>query len=1021
MNLLALVFLAYQAADLNTSWCAAEISDHFAYEKLSRSQAEGQRWLLGVIFLDTPPPGIPEILFLRPEDEQAGINGGIGHAWVLPLCSPVFAGVATEVPQGRLERFAVVKDPDSPFYLLTLRRFSTLEAVSEALEKIQQRFHAGDLAYWPRTLTQRREAQAWPPGALPVVFESLDKSFQAYAVGANCGRLRILDAQLWAAAHQAGALTREDILVLEEVPPDFDVRVAGVVTATPQGPLSHANILAMQEGTPNAFIKGALARFAGLKDKLVFYEVTEDGYTLREATLQEARRIWEQRKPKPLKVRKADLNYSAMPSLEEISGTYRPDLFGGKAANLAAFLPFIPEPNRVKGFVIPFSYLREYLSDNTIGDITFAEAYARLQDNPRFQSDSAYRKQKLEEFQEYLRTSGRVRNVVIERIAERIEAVFGSETVKVRFRSSSNAEDSLFFPGAGLYSSTSACAADSLDSDHRGPCRCDPRELRERTIERALRKVWASLWNFQAYELRRWYGIEESNVSMAVLVTPAFVDEAANGVALTGSPTDPTDSRFYVSAQPGDTSVVRPEPGQIPELDLLAVTEQGRLVVERVRPSNLVFEGTFVLQEEELSELASLLSSLAGAYKPPEGVPEELVRLNVEFKLSSAHRIIIKQVRPYVLPGTRRFVSKLIDRTLYFPARVFVNAASGTEPAVTELKKRIVIELTESALSVSPKERRRSTSWIKEVRYGLEGMSLKPGEPAGVRTAIDYSQWVEGVATLNWDISQKIPLPDGGELEIQCSVPPLRLNVWRNEGEGHLQADRLRGLRNGKPAAQFLPLEGSPLPVYLLNVRVSGNDRVNLLFTGPTANKGAEGCLVLGARGRIAGKEFFVCDPTKLAVGKGPYPVRLSYLVVLGPGTPHAFSVRFIVGRIEPSVAVLDEAFQPIGELQVSSWSSRLYSTRAGTRFLRGDANGDGDVGLPDAIFTLQALFAGGPQPECPDAADANDDGRINISDVVLLLRWTLGASAVRFLCEVDRSQDELSPCRYELWTCVER
>ena len=41
----------------------------------------------------------------------------------------------------------------------------------------------------------------------------------------------------------------------------------------------------------------------------------------------------------------------------------------------------------------------------------------------------------------------------------------------------------------------------------------------------------------------------------------------------------------------------------------------------------------------------------------------------------------------------------------------------------------------------------------------------------------------------------------------------------------------------------------------------------------------------------------------------------------------------------------------------------------------------DKEVGIPDAIQTLNYLFLGG-ELGCPDAADANDDGFVDISDV---------------------------------------
>ncbi len=107
----------------------------------------------------------------------------------------------------------------------------------------------------------------------------------------------------------------------------------------------------------------------------------------------------------------------------------------------------------------------------------------------------------------------------------------------VRLRSSSNAEDGLAFSGAGLYESASACLADSTDADGDGPSRCDPDKDDERTVEDALRTVWASLWSEGAWEERAWYGIDPLDVAMGVLVNEQSEDEEANIVAFTGTPT----------------------------------------------------------------------------------------------------------------------------------------------------------------------------------------------------------------------------------------------------------------------------------------------------------------------------------------------------------------------------------------------------------------------------------------------------------------------------------------------------
>jgi hypothetical protein len=58
----------------------------------------------------------------------------------------------------------------------------------------------------------------------------------------------------------------------------------------------------------------------------------------------------------------------------------------------------------------------------------------------------------------------------------------------------------------------------------------------------------------------------------------------------------------------------------------------------------------------------------------------------------------------------------------------------------------------------------------------------------------------------------------------------------------------------------------------------------------------------------------------------------------------------------------------------------------AGPDFVRGDFDGNGAANLTDAISSASYLFQQGPAPTCPDAADINDDGILDVSDPVYTL-----------------------------------
>ncbi len=62
--------------------------------------------------------------------------------------------------------------------------------------------------------------------------------------------------------------------------------------------------------------------------------------------------------------------------------------------------------------------------------------------------------------------------------------------------------------------------------------------------------------------------------------------------------------------------------------------------------------------------------------------------------------------------------------------------------------------------------------------------------------------------------------------------------------------------------------------------------------------------------------------------------------------------------------------------------------TCQGAPFVRGDSNGDSDVNISDASFTLRYLFQGGRDPACLLALDANDDSQVDISDAAFTLGY---------------------------------
>ena len=199
---------------------------------------------------------------------------------------------------------------------------------------------------------------------------------------------------------------------------------------------------------------------------------------------------------------------------------------------------------------------------------------------------------------------------------------------KVRFRSSTNAEDLPEFSGAGLYTSASGNLSDG-----------------EQTIENALKVVWASAWNYQAFVERDFYRVVHRDIRMGVLVHPSFVREQANGVVVTINEFTQSRPAFYINSQIGDISVTNPTGLRHPRTAALLHLVRGA----RVRGHHqVVLTDGEVLSAAELDELADYLTAIHAHFAGRIGDATGSFAMDVEFKLGPDREVIIKQARPLV-------------------------------------------------------------------------------------------------------------------------------------------------------------------------------------------------------------------------------------------------------------------------------------------------------------------------------------------------------------------------------------
>ena len=455
------------------------------------------------------------------------------------------------------------------------------------------------------------------------------QNYQGLNLTENYGYLRKVDI----AELENTYLGRHDIVLLNGIPNDVSV-VAGIITTEFQTPLSHINVLSHNRGTPNMALKNAwdhpqLNEWMG---ELVYLKVRADSFEMRKASLQEATAFWERREPQTPVVLQKNTDLSGLVDLHTADHNFV-DRIGGKAANFAEILKVngpIPVPEGA--FAIPFFYYERHIKQAGL-DVFIDQMLKEAQ----FQSDPAYRQAKLAELQERIKDyplAGDLVNLVKNKINN------FADFEAIRFRSSTNAEDLESFSGAGLYNSYSA------KKDHKS-----------KTIENAIRKVWASLWNWRAFEERSYYKINHQSCAMGILVHRSFPDEDANGVVITRNLYNENPG-FIINVQFKEYSIVFPEPGILHDQIMLLAWSNipgQNFMIEYLTFSNIPeLNGQRVMTDAELFKLGEYCMALKLHFY--QNVSHNCncsfqdFALDIEFKVDSQvspRKIYIKQARLY--------------------------------------------------------------------------------------------------------------------------------------------------------------------------------------------------------------------------------------------------------------------------------------------------------------------------------------------------------------------------------------
>jgi len=507
----------------------------------------------------------------------------------------------------------------------------------------------------------------------------------SYSDGWALGRLNYVPGNAIEEAYRTGVLRPDDILLTDGVPAEIPM-VAGILTLTPSTPNSHVAILARTYGVPFAYlaVQADADRAWSLIGRAVAVRVGSDPATYLPGSIDiiDAEGKLTDRQTSQLLLLKAPPPLDLAP-IAHYGAYWAPadpllpsDIryFGGKAANLGLLRTSIPA-NSPRAIAFSFDLWNDYLDQTVASGKTLRQEIAdRLSGYTWPPADMAVVTTELQAvrslFTDPARTSfsPALQSVILEALTNPANGFDPDRNI--RFRSSTNVEDAAQFTGAGLYDSYSGCLADELDSDTLGPSICDPTESSERGVFRAIRKVYASFYNTNAFLERLRHGVDESRVGMAILVHHSFPDEIelANGVATLER--SGNLRRIDLVSQLGAVSVANPEGGAIPEH--VSVTDYGSPppYLSLVMSSNLVVLGDRVMDwPDDYYALTDLL--IAADIRFAEVAGRDNYILDYEYKkVAPAGTLVVKQIREIPPPDTTTLLTPfLLDAPQEF--RVF--------------------------------------------------------------------------------------------------------------------------------------------------------------------------------------------------------------------------------------------------------------------------------------------------------------------------------------------------------------
>jgi hypothetical protein len=643
-----------------------------------------------------------------------------------------------------LGKLVAYVDQDLLTYELAAGDTADAAMIIAAFERVRGALYDGDrLRYRAVSAEQERHLPALrdriPTIATDEVFRN--QTYQPLNPGVAYGVLRFRQT----ATLEGTPLSPTDLVVLDRVPNDVAM-VAGIITGEFQTPLAHVAVLAQTRGTPNMALRDAWTdpRLRALADQLVRLEVGPQAFTIAVGDPAEAQAYWDSLRPPALQLPVHDS--TTLPLFDVTRATVANVVqIGAKASNLGELYTIgvgtgheLPLPERP--LAIPFAHYANHLAAAGVGPLLDAV----LADYAAGTLTPAQLEARLFAIRWRIYTAP-IDPALVTQVATLARARW-PEPTRLRFRSSTNVEDLAEFTGAGLYTSAGAALVDG-----------------EAALANAIKVVWASAWNAQAFVERDFYRVAQREVRMAVLIHPAQDDELANGVALTINQFSERRPAFYINSQLGEVSVTNPTGGATPE--------------------QLLYYTWYEEPEYEVITRSSLMG-WAVDWPSPVGGPDRR-------RARRARRLPDRHQRPpaRALPGGRR------RRRVEAPARAAPAHQAG--PAVPRSHRDAVAPRSPP---MRPRPRLAMVGWLTAIASRYAGpCTIADGRPLHTRP----SRFVISSAYAGTPAA----LPAAGGSHASCSprlVPRPRLRGRLHHRHRHRRSvDRLlrhrqrRGLQAG--------------------------------------------------------------------------------------------------------------------------------------------------------------------------------------------------------------------------------